>query len=70
MHVTNLGYLKDELFCFIKLSNSNMEELNKILGEMDNIAAISDNDNKYSPNLLDLKVKYAKKKKEKAQKCQ
>lgn len=56
-HITNLNYLKNELFCFRKLLDSNMEELNKILEELDNIAIISNNDKKHLLDLFDLEVK-------------
>lgn len=57
IHVTNLGYLENVPLCFTELPNSNTEDLNRTLGGLDNAAAILDNNNKHSLDLLDLKAK-------------
>lgn len=69
MHFTNLGFLKDKLFCFIKLPNDSIKESNKTLKRLDNATAISDSNNKYPSDLTNLETKWAKKKEEKTQKC-
>ena len=45
MYVTNLGYLEDKFLYFTKLSNGNIEELDKILVGLDIAAIISETDN-------------------------
>lgn len=70
MHIINLGYLEDGFFWFTEFSDGNTEELNGILEELNNAVAISNYNNKHLLDLLDLKAKLAKNKKEKAQKHQ
>lgn len=66
MYVTNPSYLEDRPFYFTKLSDGGTEESNKTLGRLNNAAIISNNDNKYPPDLPNLEIKWEKKKKEKA----
>lgn len=68
IHVINLNYLENGNFYYTKLLNNNIKKLNKTLEVINNTTTISDYNNKYSPDLLDLKAKQAKKKKEKTQK--
>lgn len=57
MYVTNLGYMKDRPPYFMKLSDSGIKELNKMLVELDTATIISETDNQDLPNLINLKVK-------------
>lgn len=70
IQIINLGYLDDGLFCFTELPNSSTKQLNRTLRGLHNTAVILDNNNKHSPDLLNSKDKWAKKKSEKAQRCQ
>ncbi len=70
MHVTNLGYLKDGPPCFTELPNDSMEESNRILVGLDIATIIPKTDNQDLSDLIDLEVKRANKKKEKAERCQ
>lgn len=56
IYVTNLGYLKDELFCIIELPDSNTKESNMVEG-LDKAATIPNNNDKYLLDLSDLKAK-------------
>lgn len=69
IYITNLDYLKDKPLCFTKLQNGGTEEFKTTLKRLNNPIAISNNDNKHLPDLSNLKAKWAKKKKEKVQKC-
>lgn len=69
MHVINLSYLEDKPLYFTKFLDGGMKKSNKTLEKLDNTTAISNNDNKYLPDLPDLKAKWAKKKEKNAQKC-
>ncbi len=67
MHVTNLGYLEDKPPHFTELLNDNTEELNKMLVGLDTAAVIPETDDEDLPDLIDLEVKWANKKKEKTE---
>lgn len=67
MHITNLGYLEDKLFCFTKLLDSGIEELNKMLLGLDTAAVIPITDNQDLQNLINLKTIQASKKKKKVE---
>ena len=65
MYITNLGYFEDRSPHFTELLDGNMEELNKILVELDTIAIIPEIDNQDLLDLINLEAKWANKKKEK-----
>ena len=69
IYITNLSYLKDKLFCFIKLSNIGIEKSNRILIGVNIAIIISKTNNQDLLNLIDLEVKRANKKNEKAERC-
>lgn len=66
MYVIILEYLQDEPSRFIEFSDNGMEELNRVLLNVDNTSAILNNINKQLPDLPDLKAQDAKKKETKA----
>ena len=65
MHVINLGYLENGLFCFIELSNGNTNKSNKMLIGLNIATIISKTNNQDLIDLIVLKTKQANKKKEK-----
>lgn len=69
IHVTNLGYLENISLYFKKLSNSNLEESNKILIKLDIATIIIETNNQDLPDLIDLKPKQTNKKKKKVVRC-
>lgn len=69
IHVINLGYLKNRSLCFIKLSDDGTKEINKILIRLNIDVVISETDDQYLLDLIDLKTEQAKKKKKKVEKC-
>lgn len=56
IHITNLDYLEDKLLCFIKLLNSGIEELNRMLLGLNTSAVIPITDNYELPNRINLKT--------------
>lgn len=56
MHITNLNYLKNRFFNFIKLLDASTEELNRTLKGLDNAATIPDNNNRHLPDLSNLEA--------------
>lgn len=68
IHITNLSYLKDKSFCFIKFLNGNIKKSNKILVELNTSTIILKINDQDLLNLIDLEVKQINKKKEKAKK--
>ncbi len=67
MDVTNLGYLRDGPPHFTKLPDSGTKESNRMLIGLNTAAVIPETNDQDLPNLIDLEVKRAKKKKEKAE---
>lgn len=56
--------------CFTELQDGDMEESNRILVGLDTTAVISVTDDQDPPDLIDLEVERANKKKEKTERCQ
>ena len=56
MHIINLGYLKDGSPYFTEFSDSNTEELNRMLVGLDTTTIIPKINNQNLPDLIDLKV--------------
>lgn len=69
IYVTNLGYLKDKPLYFTELLDGNIEELNKMLIELDTAIVIPETNNQDLTNLIDLEAKWANKKKKKVERC-
>ena len=69
MHIINQSFLEDRSSYFTELLDSNTKELNKMLVELDIATVILEINYQDLSNLIDLKVKQANKKKEKAEKC-
>ena len=67
MHVINLGYLENRPPHFRELSDSGMEESNRMLIELKTAAIIPETDDQDLPDLIDSKAEQANKKKEKAE---
>ena len=67
MHIINLNYLKDRLFCFTKLLDNGIKELNRILVGLNTIAVILKTNNSDLLDLIDLEAKRVNKKKEKVE---
>lgn len=67
MYVTNLCFLKNKSLCFMELKDGDIKESNKIRVGLNRAAIIPKTDNQNLPNLIDLEVKSANKKKEKAE---
>lgn len=67
MHVTNLSYLEDKPSYFTELSESDMEESNKMLVGLDTASVIPETDKQDLLDLIDLEFEQANKKKEKAE---
>ncbi len=65
MHIPNLGYLEDGLPHFMELPDSGTEELNRMLVGLNTAVVIPETDDQDLPDLIDLKVERANKKKEK-----
>lgn len=66
--ITNLGYLKDRSSRSMKLPDSGIEKLNKILVELDTAAVILEINDQDPTDLIDSEAKWVNKKKEKARK--
>lgn len=67
IYITNLSYLKDGPSHFMEFPDSSMEESNWMLVVLDIAAIIPETDNQDLPDLIDLKVEQANKKKDKAE---
>lgn len=65
MFINNLGYLEDKSLHFMKILNSGLEKINKMLVGLDKTAIIPKINKKDLLYLIVLEAEYANKKKEK-----
>lgn len=68
MYVTNLGYLEDRSPCFMVLLEGSIKKSNRMLVGLDITVVILETNHQDLPDPIDLKVKWANKKKERAKK--